>query len=241
MLRPILCLLLLTAGAALAQSGWNPELGIGLTLDKGNIDRNLFLMDFSSQKRGPIHEVRTNMSFSTETGRERESLRKADLNSKANLYYHPDLFFFGMLDVFHNNLAGIDYRIAPGLGAGVVLARKEVRDTLIYNFTANIGANPVFENRAGEGSITKGHYLLITEAEYLLDSSPTRLTGRLDYRPGFTDNANYLVDLSAAVVHQVSRRFSFSNRLKLKYDSRPLPTKRHADLTFVFMIGYKLH
>ncbi len=229
----------LLAPAFLFAAGWNPQVGLGLTVDKGNNDRNLLVLDFSSFNRAGIHEIRTLASFSNETGSGRRTIRKADFSSKLNLFYHPDLFFFGSLDAVHNSGAGIDYRIAPGIGAGVVIARREVQDTLVYSLTANLGVNPVIENLDGRPPVTRGHYLFIQELEYNFDSR-THLNQRLDYKPSFRNDDNYLLDMSLGLTHEVSRRFNVSNRLKLKYDSNPLPDKKHTDMTLVFSVGYRL-
>lgn len=233
-----MALILLLVPASLFSQSWNPQAGVGLTVDKGNSDRNLLVFDFGSRRRAGIQDIRTTASFSNETGRERKTIRKADLSSKMNLYYHPDLFFFGALDVFHNNGAGVNYRIAPGVGAGAVLLRKEVLDTVVYNLTANVGANPIIENLAGRGAGTRGHYLFIQELEYNFDSR-THLNQRLDYKPSFRNTEHYLIDFTVALSHELNRRLSVTNRLKFKYDNMPVPGKKNTDMTLVFSISYR--
>jgi len=223
-----------------AYASWNPELGIGLTVDKGNNDRNVVVFDFQARKKKDKVDFKTLSSFSYEDGKNREAIKKADHNSKINYYFNQDILFFSSLDIFHNSGAGIDYRIAPGFGAGLVIARKDVLDTLVYNITANLGVNPIIESMAHRGRETKGYYLLIQEMEYNFNSR-TRLNERLDYRPNFSKPSNYLLDYFIMLENAISRKFSFRTTLRLKYDSNPDLGREKTDLSFVLSLGYKLY
>ena len=195
-----LILFMLLSPALLFAQDWNSKVGVGLTIDKGNSDRNLIVFDFNSRRKVGIEDIKTAASFSNETGQGRETIRKADFSSKINLFYHQDLFFFGALDMSHNTGAGIDYRIAPGVGAGAVLFQKTVLDTTVYSVTLNVGANPIIENLAGHSARTRGYYLIIQEFEYNFDAR-THLSQHLNYKPNFRHSDDFLVDSSVAMSH----------------------------------------
>lgn len=225
------------AAAAPEKNPWEMGLGLGYTLNRGNSRQTTFVSGLNLSRTGErtrFNNEATSTSASIDSGRK---TRKAALKSKFELEQNERFFYFTSLDLDHNREAGLDLRVAPGLGAGFVLLNGGK-----VNLNLNLGANPITEYISGQKRSTRGHYLGIQELKVRFNSR-TRLEQSLTYKPRFDKAEAYLLNFNLSLNNELTSSFSLKVNLEGKYNSRPPlhdPVYKRSDWMFYTAVNYSI-
>lgn len=225
------------AAAAPEKEPWEMGLGLGYTLNRGNSKQTAFISSLNLSRTGERTRFNNDASFTSASIDSGRKTRKAALKSKFELKHSERFFYFTTLDLDHNREAGLDLRMAPGLGAGfVLLTGKKVS----LNF--NLGANPITEYISGQPRKTRGHYLGIQELKVRFNSR-TRLEQSLTYKPRFDKTEDYLLNFNLSLNNELTSSFSLKVNLEGKYNSRPPlhdPVYKRSDWMFYTAVSYSI-
>ncbi|MCE5271815.1 DUF481 domain-containing protein [bacterium] len=216
---------------------WEMGLGLGYTLNRGNSRQTSLVTSLNLARAGERTHFNTEATSTNASSEGGKKTQKAALRSKLELKHSERFFYFSTLDLDHNREAGLDLRVAPGLGAGIaVLTARKVKLNL------NLGANPITEYFRGRTSTTRGHYLAIQELK-LRFNSRSRLEQSLTFQPRVDKIESYLLNFNLSLSNELTHAFSLKVNLEGKYNSRPpvhVPAYRRQDWMLYTAFSYSL-
>lgn len=219
------------------KSPWGGSLGFGLTMNRGNSRQSSLVSNLDLSRTGEktrfIHQTTITKTSSDEA----EDASRGSFNSKYELNQSKRFFYFTALDLDYNRQAGIDFRMAPGLGVGISAITSD-RCRLNFNF----GVNIVTEYLRDRPNRTNGRYLGSQDLRITLGSR-TRLDQSLTFKPRFDKTEEYLLDTSVSITSNLTSSFDLKLNFESNYSSRPPiedpPIKRH-DWMFYTAIAYNI-
>jgi len=216
---------------------WEMGLGLGYTLNRGNSSQTTLVSSLNLARAGERTHFKTEATSTNASIEGGKKTQKAALRSKLELKHNARFFYFTTLDLDHNREAGLDLRVAPGLGAGIaVLTAKKVTLNL------NLGANPITEYFRGQSSTTRGHYLAIQELKVRFNSR-SRLEQSLTYQPRVDKIESYLINFNLSLSNELTQSFSLKVNLEGKYNSRPpvhVPAYKRQDFMIYTALSYSI-
>ncbi len=219
------------------KSFWEAIFGLGLTMNRGNSRQSSLVSNLEVSRTGEKTRFIHQTTVTKTNSEDEEDVSKGSFNSKYELSQTKRFFYFTSLDLDYNRLAGIDFRVAPGLGVGISAVASS-RCRLNFNF----GANSVTQYLRDRPNSTNGHYLGSQDLRITL-SSRTRLDQSLTYKPRFDKTEDYLLDLSVSLTSNLTSSFDLKVNLESSYNSRPPrrdPPIRRQDWMFYTAIAYSI-
>jgi len=222
------------------ENPWSGAFGMGLTLNRGNSNQRSVASSLRVSHKGGKSRFTSSTTVTNSGGEEQETTNKGSFKSKYELDRSKRFFYFATLDMYYNRQAGLNLRVAPGLGVGMALiAKRKSRLNL------NLGANPITEYRRETPRRTRGHYLASQDLSIDLNSR-THVEQSLTYKPRFDRVQEYLLNFEISLTNQLTSAFDLQLNLEGIYNSRPperdpsaLPYKRQ-DWIFYTAIVYNL-
>lgn len=219
------------------KSLWDGGFGFGLTINRGNSRQSSLVSNLEISRTGEKTRFIHQTTVTKTSSEDEDDVSKGSFNSKYELNQSKRFFYFTSLDMNYNRRAGIDFRVAPGLGVGISAAASH-RCRLNFNF----GANLVTEYLRDRPNSTNGHYLGSQDLRINL-SSHTRLDQSLTYKPRFGRTEDYLLDFSVSLTGNLTSSFDLKLNLISSYNSRPPrrdPPIRRQDWMFYTAIAYSI-
>ncbi|HUU29468.1 MAG TPA: DUF481 domain-containing protein [archaeon] len=217
------------------ESPWDGNFGLGLTLNRGNTRQSSVVATIRIDRKGGKTNFINRASVTNIRSKDSKNTDKGTFKSKFELNLDKGFFFFSALDLEYNRQAGINLRMAPGLGVGIVVIKtKKLRLDL------NFGANPVTEYLKDKPSRTKGHFLA-TQGLQVDFNGRTRLDQGLTYKPRVGKLNDYLVNFTLSLTNKLTSDFDLNMNLEGKYNSRPPlrdPPYLRQDWTFYTAVAY---
>jgi len=215
---------------------WKGSFGLGYTLNRGNSDQTSLVSTLEFERAGISSRFKSNNSVTSTSGSGKET-NKGAFKNKFELNQSQRFFYFAALDLDYNRQAGVDLRLAPGVGVGIsAVARRKCR------LAFNLGVNPITEYLRGRPDETKGYYLASEDLSLVLNSR-TRLDQSITWKPRFDRTEDYLLNLSVAMTNKLAADFDLKLNLETRYDSRPPerdPPVKRQDWMFYTSIAYNL-
>lgn len=209
------------------------DASFGLTVTEGNTET----LSLSFTGRLGYNVDRHTWSFASELIRTRTDGEVEANRGNVELGYDFEpserLFLSSQFRASYNRPAGIDRRLAPGVGVGYDVLRDE-----FSRLSLNAGANWVAETFTDD-SRQSSIYFNIEQEFKLRVNSTTDLEQRLAYSPRPSDLGDYLVQASLALTTKVWKLLGIKTQITDEYDSTPFvdpetgePRSRN-DLTFI--------
>jgi putative salt-induced outer membrane protein YdiY len=211
---------------------WETSAALGFTLQRGNTKTLLFTGNIQTTKKTPKHE----WNFGADaTYGENDDEKNAENMRGYGQYNH--LFterFFGYLrgEVFHDDIADIDYRITIGPGAGYYFIKEK-------NMSLRAEAGPAFvHEKTGDGT---DDYLTVRLAERFdwKFNDRAKIWQSLEVLPQVDDFDNYLLNAEAGLETSITPKLSLRTYVQDTYDNEPAPDRQKNDVKFVTALAYK--
>lgn len=216
---------------------WEDSFGLGLTVNRGNSRQQSFVSTLDLDRKGRKARFNSNSAVTSTSSSEGGRSQKGSFKTKYELDQSRRFFYFASLDLDYNRQAGIDLRLAPGLGVGIsAITRKKCR----LHF--NLGANPVTEYLRYQPKRTRGHYLGGEDLRWTFNSR-TRLEQSLVWKPSYDKTEDYLLNFSISLTNKLAGNFDLKLNLEGRYTSRPPlhdPPIRRQDWMFYTAVAYSL-
>lgn len=225
-------------GATEEDLGWGGTADFGLTVTSGNSETT----NLSIGARATRVFLRHRISFSgtylrtTEDGEE-----VANRGELATSYrYYPDrrFYFTTRTSGSFNEPAGLELRLAPGAGAGYLLAEGDN-----YQLSAEAGATWIRDSFV-DGSTANSFYYALAQSFSLNVNETTTLEQGLRYNPKADDLSDYLlhgeVTLTTRITDAVALRLTFID----DFDATPFegapgePAAEKNDITFITGVSF---
>jgi len=226
---------------------WSTSLAAGLNLTRGNSEtlaaNGSVRSEAKTGKNGVIlgAEVNYGEAEQTQADGTTETEKTVD-NERAYAQYRrllTDRAFASLNgEALMDDVAGINYRITVGPGAGYYFLKDDV-NTLMAE------AGPVYileEDEDQAGNTTKDDRWALRAAErYDLKLSATaKFWEMAEYLPTFDDFDNYLVNAEAGVEAAMTTRVGLRLVGQYKYNSRPAEGREKGDSALIAAVTVKL-
>lgn len=205
----------------------------GLTVTEGNSET--LSLNFAGRIAYEIRQHAWSLSGQVLRTRDGDELR-ANRGSLATRYgYEPsDRFFLGsQFRASYNRPAGIERRLAPGLGLGYDVLRGE-----FTRLSVDAGMNWVGE-RFTDDTRESSLYFNLEQQFRLRVNETTDLEQRLEYSPRPDDLGDYLVHASLALTTRVWKFLGIKTQISDDFDSTPFvdpetgEARSRNDFTFI--------
>lgn len=135
------------------------------------------------------------------------------------------------VDVLHDDLARLAYRIGLSPGAGYYLLKNNT-----FTLRTELGPSFVFEKLAGESS---EYWTLRIGEQFTWQINPrARLWQRLDYFPQTDDFGDYVINAEIGVETAITDHLSLRVAAYDTYRSKPAAGRKENDLKLITGISY---
>ncbi len=219
------------------ENPWSGNFGMGLTLNRGNSEQRSLVSNLRVNRTGDKSRFTSSTTIANSKGDQGEATNKGSFKSKYELDRSKRFFYFATLDMYYNRQAGLNLRVAPGMGVGMaIIAQKKCRLNL------NLGANPITEYRRDRPRRTHGHFL--GSQDFRIDlNSRSRLEQSMTYKPRFDRVQEYLLTFEFSLTSQLTSAFDLKLNFECTYNSRPPehdPPYKRQDWMFYTAISYNI-
>lgn len=220
------------------EPGWTGSADLGFTLTQGNSETTNLSLGANL-----VHETeRRKWTFQgsylrastdgDETANKGEALGQFD--------YSPSdrFFFFGRTSVGFNRPAGIDRRLAPGLGLGYRVLDRERAELSVE------GGARWIQDRFVDGTTDEAVYASLEESFSLVVNNTTNLAQSLAYTPKAEDFGEFLLEAEVKLTTSITEALGLRVSVRDDYDSAPFvdpatgEEREKNDLTFVTGVTY---
>ena len=148
-------------------------------------------------------------------------------------YFFTRKFYgYGSVLAAHDTIAGIDLRLAPGVGVGY-----QWIDTPALNINTEAGAGWLYRKYANDGEQSSAN---ARAAYHIKVKFNERVTGFHDfeYLPGLDRIDNYFFNTDAGIRSSITDHMFTEFKTYYQYDSKPAPGKGPSDLRFILGVGW---
>lgn len=191
------------------------DLTFGFTLTQGNSETTSLNFGSTLEYRLPGHEWKASGLFLRSSDDGEETANKA--SGMARYDYKPSdrFFLYGRFGASYNRQAGLDRRLAPGLGAGY-----DVVKTPTLTVSLGGGMNWI-QDLFADASQTESVFFTLGQELGLKVNSTTELKQSLAYSPRPNDPQDYLVRAEAVLTTTLWRWFGIRFAVLDDFDSTP--------------------
>jgi putative salt-induced outer membrane protein YdiY len=216
---------------------WSGSVVIGGLLARGNTNTDSFNAAAHAERR--TFQDRIILDGGYIYGREKVQGQGShttanDLFGSAeyDYFFSKKLYGYGNVRADHDTIAGIDLRLAPGVGAGYQWVEKPT-----FNFNTEGGFGWLYRKYSNDGEDSSATARL---AYHLKTKFNDKVSGFHDfeYLPGLNNINNYFFDTDAGIRADVSGHMFTEFKVYYQYDSRPAPGKGSSDIRFILGVGW---
>jgi len=242
-------LLSLLSGAALTASAadaaaalekkpkWESSATAGLTLTTGNTETFLGAAAIMSKRKWQQNEIslgvdgtygETKLRGASESTRNAESVHGF---AQYNRLFNERLFGYARMDMLHDAVADVDYRLSVSPGLGYYFIKREKID-----LTGEVGPGFIYEQLAS-GTDSYMSLRLAERFNYKF-AAKARLWESIEVLPQVDRFGNFLLNFELGVEASLTEKFKLRTFIQDTYDHEPAPSRKRNDLKWVTGLGY---
>ena len=214
------------------KSTWEGSAALGLTLTRGNSKTLLANATVQGSDKWDKNELLLSASVTYGENDNQKTTEAADGNAQYNRLFSERLYGGLKLDLFHDGIADIRYRVTVAPLAGYYFI-KSTNVTL----SGEVGPGFIYANQGGK---TKS-YLTARAAErfeYKL-SATARVWQTAEFLPQVDNVNNYLLNLEVGAEAGLTKKLSLRAVLQDYYNNRPASGRLKNDLRLITGVAYK--
>lgn len=222
-----------------AELGWGGSFDLGITVTQGNSETSNFSLSGRTVNRGERHRWLFAGSYLRASTDGQETANKGELAVQYDYFPGERFFFFGRAAGSFNEPAGLDLRLAPGLGAGYLLAGPPGAELALE------GGATWIRDEFVDGSSTRSVFLALGQTLHWKVSETTTVDQSLTYNPRSTRLDDYLLTGEASVSTRIAGGLGLKLTLRNEFDSTPFVdpgtgvAREKNDLTLVTGVTYE--
>lgn len=215
------------------EPGWRGNADLGFTLTQGNSETTNLSLGAKVIHQAPSRRWTFDGSYLRATTDGDETANKADASAQFDYFPQDRFFLFARAAAGFNRPAGIDRRLAPGLGVGYTVVAGERAD-----LDVEAGARWI-QDRFVDGSTDEAVYASLEETFSLVLNSTTDLAQSLAYAPKAEDFGEFLLEAEVKLTTEITDGLGLRVSVRDDYDSDPFvdpetgEQREKNDLTFV--------
>jgi len=228
-----------------AKTNWQSSAAVGLTLTRGNSENMLFNANIETFRQWERDELRlgADATYGTTTieTTDANGVKKDETSTTASQergfgQYNrlfTERFYGGLrLEVLHDDIADVSYRITVSPLAGYYLIKKENT-----KLSGEIGPGFIFERQGGE----KDEYVSLRIGERFEHkfSARARMWQTAEFLPKVEDFSDYLFNFEIGAEASLTTKLSLRVVFRDNYNSEPADGRKENDLQLISGIAYK--
>lgn len=211
---------------------WERSAAAGLTLTRGNSDTILFTANVLALRKAEQNEL--SLGADGTYGEDNDTKNNETLHGFAqyNRLFGERWYGYLRVDMLHDAIADVDYRLTVGPGAGYYFIKNE-RTRL----SAEVGPSFIHEKVGSE----ENSYLALRVGEKFEHklSDRARIWQSLEWLPQVDDFDNFILIAEIGIEADITKKLSLRTFLQDTYDNDPAPEREKNDLKLVSGIAYK--
>jgi len=222
---------------------WSGAVVINGSLTRGNTDTdNLGVaVNAGLRRNNDTNNDRFTVGGAYNFGRQKDSVSGNKVTStdnwmamgKYDLFLTPKFYAFGLMQVDHDRIADLNYRLSPSVGVGYQWIEKPD-----MNFSTEAGAGYVYEKYISGG--TTDDYVALRLA-YHFDkklSETVAIFHNLAWMPAIDDPSNFNLDTDAGIRANLTKNMFSQLKVEWKRNTRPAPGAQEDDLIYTLGVGW---
>jgi putative salt-induced outer membrane protein len=191
------------------------DLTFGFTLTQGNSETTSLNVGATVEYLLPGHEWKASGLFLRSTDGGDETANRGSGSARYDFKPSDRVFLYGRFGASYNRQAGLDRRLAPGLGAGYDIVR-----TPTFSLSLGGGLNWIHDQFA-DASRTRSVFVTVGQDLSLKVNSTTELKQSLSWSPRPDDPRDYLVRGEAILTTALWRWIGIRFAVLDDFDSTP--------------------
>lgn len=214
------------------KSTWEGSAAAGVTLTRGNSKTLLANVSINGSDKWEKNELLLGASGTYGETDNQKTTETADGNAQFNRLFTERLYGGFKVDLFHDGIADIHYRLTLAPLAGYYFI-KNTKMTL----SAELGPGYIYQD---EGGKTDSYFTMraAERFEYHL-SSNAKLWESLEYLPQVDDWSNYLVNFELGAEAGLTKKVSLRTVFQDFYNNHPAEGRLKNDLRLIAGVAYK--
>ncbi len=228
---------------------WHGSVNFTWESDRGNTYKNSATVLANVNRRWEEDRFTANFAYNySETGtskRDREtSERNWEIDGQHDHFWLPKAYTYESAKYEQDDIAGIDYRLRLGVGAGYQWLEKSKFDTFgTVSFNQEAGLAWVKTDFHVEDPDAESSYASFRYAHHFT-YLPKWYEGvevfhNLEYLPQIDDWENYLIEADVGISTKIFGNFDLLAKIEWDYNSRPSVGNKSSDFKYIVGLGYK--
>lgn len=219
--------------------GWGGGADFGLTVTSGNSETTTISVGANATREFVRQRLSFSATYLRTTDEGEEVAHRGELGTSYRYFPNRRFYLTARTSGSFNEPAGLDLRLAPGVGAGYVLAEGES-----YQLSAETGLNWIRDAYV-DGTTTRSFYYGLAQSFSLQINETTSLEEELRYNPKADDLSDYLLHAQASLTTQITDAIGLRLTLIDDYDATPFPgapgepAAEKNDLTFITGVSFQ--
>ena len=153
-------------------------------------------------------------------------------SGKYDRFWTPKFYGYGLMEVDHDRIAALNYRLSPGVGLGYQWVEKPE-----FNFFTEAGVSYVFEKYTNDGNDDRVALRLAYHFDKKLNDTVS-VFHDLEWLPAFDDPSDYNLNVDAGLRANLTKTMFAEFKFLWNRDSTPAPGAEKNDLKYLLGVGW---
>jgi putative salt-induced outer membrane protein YdiY len=219
---------------------WTGAIIANGSLARGNTHSTDFGLSANASLRrdDEYHDDRFSLSGAYNFGKQKVAgteVTSADnwfAQAKYDKFFTDNFYGYGVLRYDHDRLAFLNYRLAPGVGAGY-----QWIESADFNFSTEAGVSYVYEEYSNDGNNDRVALRLAYHLDKNLNASVS-IFHDLEWLPAFDNPADYNLNTDAGIRAKMTDKLFSEFKVVYQRDNTPAPGALKDDVRFLLGVGY---
>jgi putative salt-induced outer membrane protein len=212
---------------------WDVAGSLGLTITRGNSRTELATASLTAARKWDHNELSlgtTGIYGENDGTKNSESLAGF---GQYNRLFNERWFGYGRLDMLHDAIAGVDYRLSVGPGAGYYF----IKNTNML-LRAEGGAGYIYEEDANNRERSYISLRAADRFEYKI-SAAAKIWQSAEYLPQVDNFNNYILNFEVGIESAMTKKWSLISYVQDTYHNEPVPGRLKNDLKWITGVKFK--
>jgi putative salt-induced outer membrane protein len=211
---------------------WEKSAALGFTMTRGNSKTLLLTGNLQATRKAGENEW--NLGADGTYGEDDDEKNAENIRGygQYNRLFTDRFFGYLRLELFHDDVADVDYRITVGPGAGYYFIKEK-------DMSLRAEAGPAFVHEKQGGSTDDYITLRLAERFDWKINDRAKIWQGLEILPQVDDWDNYILNAEVGLETTIAKQLSLRTYVQDTYDNDPAPDRQKNDIKFVTAIAYK--
>ena len=228
---------------------WHGSINVAYQASRGNTYQNSATVLANVNRRWEKDRVNGNFGYYySETGTTRDNKEKStdrwELEGQHDHFWSALFYSYENAKFEQDDIAGLDYRLRLGAGAGLQwLDARNFDTTGKWSFNQEVGAAWIKNSYVDQDPSADDSYATLRYAHHL-KYHPKWNPGiegfhNLEYLPQVDDWENYLMRADVGFSTKIVMNFDLLCKIEWDYNSMPSQGRKSSDIRYIVGLGYK--